>query len=86
MINKMHPKGETEMLREIREQTVRAVQELCELAGLEEGDLLVIGCSSSEVAGKRIGTFSHPEIASAVWDGAYPFLRTRKMRRRRPVL
>ena len=44
-----------------------------------EEDLLVIGCSSSEVAGKRIGTFSHPEIASAVWEGVYPFLRTRKI-------
>ena len=34
MINKTHPKGETEMLEEIREQAARAVQELCEIAGL----------------------------------------------------
>ena len=67
------------MLAEIREQAARAVQELCEIAGLGEGDLLVIGCSSSEVAGQRIGTFSHPEIASAVWEGVYPFLRARKI-------
>ena len=65
------------MLKEIQEQTNRAVKELCELARLKRGDLMVVGCSSSEVAGKRIGTGSQPEIAAAIWEGLYPFLKER---------
>lgn len=65
------------MLKEIQEQTNRAVKELCELARLKMGDLMVVGCSSSEVAGKRIGTGSQPEIAAAIWEGLYPFLKER---------
>ena len=65
------------MLKEIQEQTNRAVKELCELAQLKRGDLMVVGCSSSEVAGKRIGTGSQPEIAAAIWEGLYPFLKER---------
>ena len=65
------------MLKEIQEQTNRAVKELCGLARLKRGDLMVVGCSSSEVAGKRIGTGSQPEIAAAIWEGLYPFLKER---------
>lgn len=36
---------------------------------LHEGDLLVIGCSTSEVRGKRIGSDSNAETAAAVFAG-----------------
>lgn len=45
------------MLKEIQEQTNRAVKELCELARLKRGDLMVVGCSSSEVAEKGWNRF-----------------------------
>lgn len=48
-----------------------AVIELLTQAKLEEGDILVVGCSSSEVVGERIGTFSSVETAEAVFDGIY---------------
>lgn len=36
--------------------------------------LLVVGCSSSEIGGKRIGTTSSLELAQAAFDGIYPVL------------
>ncbi len=66
-----------EFLRAVREQAERAASELLETAHLEEGDFFVVGCSSSEVAGSRIGTDSSPEVAEAIVDGLYPVLERR---------
>lgn len=38
---------------EIKEQTKAVFDELMEQAKLEEGDILVVGCSSSEIASHR---------------------------------
>ena len=38
-------------MEEIRKQTEEAVREFLEVAGLRRGELLVIGCSSSEIVG-----------------------------------
>ena len=43
-------------LEEIKKEAHKATVELLEQAHLSEGDILVVGCSSSEVMGKRIGT------------------------------
>lgn len=53
----------------IRSQAHDAVCELCEKAGLTSGNILVVGCSSSEAAGGDIGTYSSPQIAEAIYDG-----------------
>lgn len=39
---------------EIKEQTKAVFDELMEQAKLEEGDILVVGCSSSEIASHRL--------------------------------
>lgn len=62
---------------EIRDQAAKAVTELLEVARLKAGDLLVIGCSSSEIVGERIGKGSDFNAAEAVFDGVYPILRER---------
>ncbi len=59
---------------EIREQAARAVSELLETAKLEKGDIFVIGCSSSEIKGARIGKDSDINAAKAVYDGVMPIL------------
>ena len=51
---------------EIKEQTKAVFDELMEQAKLEEGDILVVGCSSSEIASHRIGSYSSAEIGEAV--------------------
>ena len=65
------------MFEEITVQAAQAVSELIEAAGLRAGDLLVIGCSSSEIVGERIGKGSSREAAQAVFDGVYPLLKER---------
>ena len=62
------------MMTEIREQVEQAVRELLAAAKLRPGDLLVIGCSSSEIVGERIGKGSSMEAAEAVWEGIAPIL------------
>lgn len=58
-------------LENIKRQAGQAVKELLMQAHLLEEDILVVGCSSSEVTGKRIGTSSSLETAEAVFEGIY---------------
>lgn len=62
------------MLNKIYEQAKTATAELCEQAKLKKGDIMVIGCSSSEVAGGTIGKNSSLETAQAVFKGVYEVL------------
>ena len=62
------------MYEEIQAQVRAAAQELLAAAGLRAGDLLVVGCSSSEILGERIGKGSSPEAAQAVYAGLAPLL------------
>ena len=63
------------MIDDIRLQAALAITELIENSGLKAGELLVIGCSSSEIVGERIGKGSSMEAAEAVYAGIAPVLR-----------
>ena len=65
------------MLEKIKNDAAIAVSELVEVAKLKAGDLLVIGCSSSEMVGQRIGKGSSMEAAQAAFRGLYPILQER---------
>lgn len=65
------------MFEDITQDSAKAVSELLDIAKLKSGDLLVIGCSSSELVGERIGKGSSLEAARAVFDGVYPILKER---------
>lgn len=56
---------------EIKNQCILAVNELIELARLKAGDIVVVGCSTSEVVGSKIGTNSDPDTAKQIFDGIY---------------
>ncbi len=58
----------------IREEITKVINELLEHAHLEQDDILVMGCSSSEVAGVKIGTFSSEEIGQCIFETAYKLL------------
>lgn len=62
------------MHNEIYEQAKQAAQELVAVANLKKGDIMVVGCSSSEVAGGVIGHDSSLETAEAVFGGIYDVL------------
>ena len=62
------------MYEEITQQAKTVVTELLEQAKLRTGNLFVVGCSSSEMVGKRIGKGSSMDAAQAAFKGIYPIL------------
>ena len=50
-------------LKSVREETAAAAEELVAVAGLRQGQMLVVGCSSSEIVGGSIGKASSSEAA-----------------------
>lgn len=63
------------MYEEITKQARTVVTELLEQANMKPDSLLVIGCSSSEMVGKRIGKGSSMDAAQAAFAGIYPVLK-----------
>ena len=55
----------------IFEQTKAAMLELCDKAKLREGNTVIVGCSTSEVVGAKIGTNSNPEAAGEIFNALY---------------
>ncbi len=53
------------------EQSYGAAKELIEKVQMKRGQVLVVGCSSSEVCGAVIGKDSNYDAASQVFDGIY---------------
>ncbi len=53
----------------LRKQAADAAEALCRAARLVAGQTVVVGCSSSEITGERIGSSSSPEAADAVFAG-----------------
>ena len=64
-------------LGQIRKQAQQAVAELCDAAHLRPGALFVVGCSSSEVLGERIGTHTSMDVAGALYEGIASELKER---------
>ncbi len=63
------------MYSEIRNQVKTIMTELLEVANLKKGDIFVVGCSSSEIIGQKIGKGSSPEVANEVFDVIYGMLK-----------
>lgn len=59
------------MEKSLYNQAFLVVNEIIEKAKLKAGNILVIGCSTSEILGSKIGTNSAPEIAKEVFEGLY---------------
>ena len=63
------------MKEQIAQQCRDSVEELYEVARLKAGDIVVVGCSTSEVLGSKIGTNSAPETAVEIFNSIYGFLK-----------
>ena len=63
------------MLNKIKSDAALAINELIEASGIRSGEIMVIGCSSSELTGGTIGKASAPEAAEALLDAVYPILK-----------
>ena len=73
------------MLNEISAAAKTAAEELIAAAKLKSGDIMVVGCSSSEVGGEKIGTHSSPDIAKALVEAVLPVLREKGIDSRRVI-
>ena len=60
-----------ETLKNLEQEAYAAACEILNIANLKKGQLFVVGCSTSEVIGGKIGTASSPETAGAVFAGIY---------------
>lgn len=58
-------------MNEIANQCRRCAKELIEKAHLKSGNIVVVGCSTSEVLGDKLGTNSSPETAGILFRSLY---------------
>ena len=65
------------MYESIYNEAKTAAMELCDKAKLTKGSIVVVGCSSSEIDGDRIGSNSKPEVANAVFSAIHSVLSER---------
>ena len=65
------------MSSSIYEQTCAAISELCDKAKLKAGNIVVVGCSTSEVIGSKIGTNSSPEVAAEVFAALHDYVQSK---------
>ncbi len=57
------------VVEKIRSDAANAAAELVEAAHLKKGDIVVIGCSTSETLGNQVGSHSVPEVGKAIFEG-----------------
>ena len=56
------------MKNKLYKEAAAVITEIMEKADLAPGSILVIGCSTSEILGARIGTNSAPEVAAEIFS------------------
>ena len=65
------------MCKTFSQQAFAVANEIIDKANLSHGSILVIGCSTSEIVGSKIGTNSAPEVAKEVFSAIYECARGR---------
>ena len=69
MSGTVHEVSDQSILETLCEEAAAVAQELCEKAALKKGQLVVVGCSTSETLGEQIGTWSVPDAGKAIYRG-----------------
>lgn len=59
----------------IEKQAAEVAEELIAVSGIKEGQILVVGCSSSEIAAHAIGCYSSREVGQTVFNALYKVTR-----------
>ena len=65
----VHTLENQQLLEQVERESAAAARQLAETAHLRKGQLVVIGCSTSEVVGHQVGSWSTPEVADAIFRG-----------------
>ncbi len=66
-------------IENLKKDFITVVEELLKKAKLKEDDILVIGCSTSEIIGKSIGSASSPEIGVELIESIMPIIEKEKL-------
>ncbi|MBR5452611.1 MAG: TIGR01440 family protein [Clostridia bacterium] len=61
------------MINELYSEAEAVMKELGEKAGLKAGNTVVVGCSTSEIIGSKIGSNSSPDTAAVVFSALYDY-------------
>ena len=69
MDGQVHEVEQTGLLDEVKKEAANAAAQLMDAAKLRKGQIVVVGCSTSEVVGKKVGSWSTPEVADAIFEG-----------------
>ena len=69
MAGTVHDVENKDLLAQVKEEAANAARQLAEAAHLHRGQLVVVGCSTSEVVGHQVGSWSTPEVANAIFEG-----------------
>ena len=70
MAGTVHELEQKDLFWQVQSEAAKAAQQLVDQAHLRQGQIVVVGCSTSEVVGKRVGSWSTPEIAQAIFIAA----------------
>lgn len=65
----VHELEQKDLHEQVRQEAANAAAQLAEAARLHKGQIVVVGCSTSEVVGKKVGSWSTPEVAAAIFEG-----------------
>ena len=69
MAGTVHDVENKNLLSQVKEESANAARQLAEAARLHKGQIVVVGCSTSEVVGHNVGSWSTPEVANAIFEG-----------------
>lgn len=69
MAGTVHDVENKNLLAQVKEASANAARQLAEAARLHKGQIVVVGCSTSEVVGHNVGSWSTPEVANAIFEG-----------------
>ena len=64
---------------QIYQQAKATIEELIEKAKLQPGSIIVVGCSTSEVLGSKIGTNSNPDTAGQIFAALFDSAKAHKV-------
>lgn len=65
----VHEVEKAELLQQVQQEAANAARQLVVDAKLHKGQIVVVGCSTSEVVGRKVGSWSTPEVGQAIFDG-----------------
>lgn len=57
------------IVEQIEKEAAAAAKQLLDASNLQKGQIVIVGCSSSEVVGRKVGSHSTPEVGIAIYKG-----------------